>query len=145
MPKLIQGAAFRRMSEMNEAARNAAMDVVTRLAAAYYAGRDSAKYATNVREEARDQLLAAMAAMRIRRLEAGPYRVVRTLDRSRTLNLEKLQRLLGDKADRLQSCYDESPRRSIQVFHHRADELEHAARAVGKKQVAASVAPRSAS
>jgi hypothetical protein len=137
MSKLIQGAAFRRMSEMNEAARNAAMDVVTRLAAAYYAGRDSAKYATNVREEARDQLLAAMATMRVRRLEAGPYRVVRTLDRSRTLNQDKLKKLLGDKAEKLQFCYDESPRQSIQVYHHRGDELERAARAVGKKQVAA--------
>jgi hypothetical protein len=136
MSRLIQGATFDRMSEMNETARNTAIDVVTRLAAAYYAGRDSAKYAMNVREEARDQLTAAMAAMRVRRLEAGPYRVVRTLDRSRTLNQEKLMKLLGDKADKLQFCYDESPRQSIKVFHHRADELERAARAVGKKQVA---------
>ena len=135
MSKLIQGATFERMSEMDAAARNTAMDVVTRLAAAYYAGRDSANYATNVREEARDQLLAAMAAMRVRRLEAGPYRVIRILDRSRSLNLQKLQKLLGEKADKLQFCYDESPRQSIQVFHHRADELERAARAVGKKQV----------
>ena len=137
MSRLIQGATFDRMSDMNEAARNEAMEVVTKLAAAYYTGRDSAKYATNVREEARDQLLDAMAAMRVRRLEAGPYRVVRTLDRSRTLNLEKLAKLLGDKADRLQFCYDESPRQSVQVFRHRADELRHAARAVGRKQVAA--------
>ena len=135
MSRLIQGATFSRMSDMNEAARNEAMDVVTRLAAAYYAGRDSANYATNVREEARDQLLAAMAAMRVRRLEAGPYRVIRILDRSRSLNQEKLKKLLGDKADKLQYCYDESPRQSIQVYHHRADELERAARAVGKKQV----------
>jgi hypothetical protein len=137
MSKLIQGATFDRMSEMDEAARNTAIEVVSKLAAAYYAGRDSAKYATNVREEARDQLLAAMAAMRVRRFEAGPYRVIRTLDRSRTLNLAKLAKLLGDKADKLQSCYDESPRQSIQVYHHRADELEHAARAVGRKQVTA--------
>ncbi len=59
MSKLIQGATFSRMSDMDEAARKEALDVVTRLAAAYYAGRDSANYATNVREEARDQLLAA--------------------------------------------------------------------------------------
>lgn len=137
MSRLIQGTTFDRMSEMNETARNTAMEVVTRLAAAYYAGRDSANYATNVREEARDQLLAAMAAMRVRKLEAGPYRVIRTLDRSRSLNQDKLKKLLGDKADRLQFCYDESPRQSIQVFHHRADELEHAARAVGRKQVVA--------
>ena len=135
MSKLIQGATFSRMSEMDEAARNEAMDVVTRLAAAYYAGRDSANYATNIREEARDQLLAAMAAMRVRKLEAGPYRVIRTLDHSRSLNLQKLHKLLGDKADRLPLCYDESPRQSIQVFQHRADELERAARAVGKKAV----------
>lgn len=137
MSRLIQGATFDRMSEMDETARNTAIDVATKLAAAYYAGRDSAKYATNVREEARDQLLAAMAAMRVRRLEAGPYRVVRTVDRSRILNLAKLAKLLGDKADKLQLCYDESPRQSIQVYHHRADELERAARAVGRKQVAA--------
>jgi len=141
MSKLIQGATFSRLSEMNDTARNAAMDVVTRLAAAYYAGRDSAHYATNVREEARDQLLAAMAAMRVRRLEAGPYRVVRTLDRSRSLNLQKLAKLLGDKADKLATCYDTSPRQSIQVYHHRADELAAAAKAVGKKQMPAGAAP----
>ena len=133
MPKLIQGVKFTRMSAMNDAARKSALEVVQSLAAAYYAGRDSANYATNVREEARDQLVAAMAAMRCRRLETGPYRVIRTLDRSRTLNLDKLKRLLGDKAERLAFCYDEFPRNAIQVFHHRADELEHAARAVGRK------------
>jgi len=135
MSKLIQGTEFTRLSDMSEAARNTAMDVVTRLAAAYYAGRDSANYATNVREEARDQLLAAMAAMRVRKLEVGPYRVIRTLDRSRSLNLQRLEKLLGDKADKLATCYDTAPRQSIQVYHHRADELEHAARAVAKKQV----------
>jgi hypothetical protein len=122
---------------MDEAARTEAMDVVTRLAAAYYAGRDSANYATNIREEARDQLLAAMAAMRVRKLEAGPYRIIRNLDRSRTLNLQKLEKLLGDKADKLATCYESSPRQSIQVFHDRAGELEQAARTVGKKQVVA--------
>ncbi len=136
MSKLIQGATFSRMSDMDEAARTEALDVVTRLAAAYYAGRDSANYATNVREEARDQLLAAMAAMRVRRLEAGPYRVIRTLDRSRSLNLQRLEKLLGDKAEKLATCYDTAPRQSIQVFRHRADELEHAASAVAKQQPA---------
>jgi hypothetical protein len=137
MSKLIQGAKFCRMSEMNESARNTAMEVVKRLAQAYYAGRDSANYATNVREEARDQLIAAMQALRVRRLETGPYRIIRTIDRSRSLNQDKLKRLLGDKADRLALCYDEAPRQSVTVFHHRADELEQAARAVGRKAVTA--------
>lgn len=133
MSKLIQGVKFTRMSEMNETARKAAMDVVEALAAAYYTGRDSAAYATNVREEARDQLIEAMAALRTRRLIAGRYRVIRTLDKSRSLNLAKVQKLLGDKAERLPLCYDEAPRQSIQVFSHRADELEHAARTVARR------------
>jgi hypothetical protein len=141
MSKLIQGAEFSRLSDMSEVARSTALDVVTRLAAAYYAGRDSANYATNVREEARDQLLTAMAAMRVRKLEVGPYRVIRTLDRSRSLNLQRLEKLLGEKADKLATCYDTAPRQSIQVYHHRADELEHAARAVGRKQVTAKAEP----
>ncbi|GEM_PF-5939273 len=135
MSKLIQGVKFSRLGEMNATARQTAMEVVETLAAAYYTGRDSAAFATNVREEARDQLIEAMAALRTRRLIAGKYRIVRTLDKSRTLNIEKVRRLLGDKAEKLALCYDESPRQSIQVFSHRADELERAARSVARRPV----------
>ena len=49
MSKLIQGARFGRVSEMNPTAHKEAMDVLEKLAAAYYAGRDSAQSAGRVR------------------------------------------------------------------------------------------------
>jgi len=127
MAQRINGVTFEPLGQMDKSAITAATVVVEALAKAYVTGRDSAQFATNVREEARDELIAALGAMRIRRFVAGAYRVIRTLDRSRTLNLDKVRKLLGDKAEYFYKCYDTVPRYSINVMAHRVGELQDAA------------------
>lgn len=139
MSQRIQGVVFEPIGQMKPDAIKNAVKVVEQLAKAYCTGRDSATYASNVREESRDELIAALGAMRVRRFEAGSYRVLRTRDLSRTLNLEKVRRLLGDKASRLGLCYDITPRYSINVMAHRTEDL-HGAAAV----IASGLADRSA-
>ena len=127
MSQRIQGVVFEPIGQMKPDAIKNAAKVVESLAKAYVTGRDSASFAANVREESRDELIAALGAMRVRRFVAGPFRVIRTRDVSRVLNHEKLRRLLGDKAERLGLCYDTFPRYSINVMAHRSEELHGAA------------------
>lgn len=133
MPRVVQGTTFRPFGQMNEKARENAGVVIEELASAYAIGRDSVAYANNIREEARDQLVLALGSMRVRVFTAGPYRVHRYRDESRSLNLLKVKALLGDKAKGLEHCYDSTPRYSVHVYRSRADELARAATVIRRE------------
>jgi hypothetical protein len=134
MARLVQGIKVERYSAMTKKAQEAVDALLARLAEAYSVGRDSVAFAGNVREEARDQLIDAMSAMCVRRHDVGQYRIYRFLDDSRTLNIDKVKRLLGDKAEKLQFCYDKKRRYSIHVYYNRQRDLAKAARDVRRVQ-----------